>query len=217
MSAEYFRHSSRLAMVLAAFSLVGTALLALTFSATKDNIAASEKKAKLALISQILPATLYDNDVIQDAAMLPPAPELGLAEPSLVYRALKDGQPSAVVLEAVAPDGYAGKIKLLIAIRENGDISGVRVVSHKETPGLGDYIEIARSDWIRQFDGTSLEKLADKQWKVKKDGGQFEYMAGATITPRAMVKAVHKALGYFSANRERVFAAPSAQNGERAK
>ena len=208
MSTEYFRHSSRLALVLAAFSLVGTALLALTFEATRGNIAASEKKAKLALISQILPATLYDNDVIQDAATLPAAPELGLVEPSLVYRALKDGKPSAVVLEAIAPDGYAGKIKLLIAIKENGDISGVRVVSHKETPGLGDYIEIAKSKWISQFDGTSLEKLDDKQWKVKKDGGHFDYMTGATITPRAMVKAVRRALGFFSANRERLFAAP---------
>ena len=123
----------------------------------------------------------------------------------MTYRALKDGKPSAVVLEAIAPDGYAGKIKLLIAIRANGEISGVRVVSHKETPGLGDYIEIAKSKWIKGFDGTSLEKYPSKDWKVKKDGGQFDSVAGATITPRAVVKAVHKALGYFSANHERIF------------
>lgn len=204
----YTRHSARLAMVLAAFALVGTTLLALTYSATKDNIAASEKRAKLALIAQILPATLYDNDIIRDAVEQPRSPELGTTEPTLVYRAMKDGKPVAMVIEAIAPDGYAGKIKLLIAIRVNGEISGVRVVTHKETPGLGDYIEIARSNWIRVFDGTSLDKHPSKDWKVKKDGGQFDYMTGATITPRAVIKAVHKALVWFSSNREKVFSLP---------
>ncbi|BCB26922.1 electron transport complex subunit G [Sulfurimicrobium lacus] len=211
MSSDYVRHSTKLAMVLAAFALVGTSLLALTFDATKDIIAASEKKAKLALIAQILPPELYDNDIISDAVNLPPQPELGTAEATVTYRALKDGKPSAVVLEAVAPDGYAGKIKLLIAIKADGVISGVRVVSHKETPGLGDYIEIAKSNWIKGFDGTSLEKYQSKDWKVKKDGGQFDSVAGATITPRAVVKAVYKALGYFSANREKIFTLPKEQ------
>lgn len=209
MSADYLRHSVRLALVLAAFALVGTSLLALTFDATRDNIAASEKKAKLALIAQILPAELVDNDIIGEAASLPPQSALGTAEVTLVYRAFKDGKPTAIVLEAIAPDGYAGKIKLLIAIKENGEVSGVRVVRHKETPGLGDYIEIAKSQWIKVFDGTSLEKYSSKDWKVKKDGGQFDSVAGATITPRAVVKAVHKALGYYSANREKIFSLPA--------
>lgn len=209
MSVDYLRHSVRLALVLAAFALVGTALLALTFDATRDNIAASEKKAKLALIAQILPAGLADNDIVSEAASLPPQQELGTTEATPIYRAFKDGKPSAIVLEAIAPDGYAGKIKLLIAIRENGEVSGVRVVLHKETPGLGDYIEIAKSQWIKVFDGTSLEKYPSKDWKVKKDGGQFDSVAGATITPRAVVKAVHKALGYYSANREKIFSLPA--------
>lgn len=214
MSSDYFRHSMRLALVLAAFAFVGTSLLALTFSATKDIIAESEKQAKLALIAQILPHELFDNDIIADAATLPPQPDLGTAEDAVTYRAFKDGQPSAVVLEAIAPDGYAGKIKLLIAIKANGEVSGVRVVSHKETPGLGDYIEIAKSKWIEIFDGTSLDKYPSKEWKVKKDGGHFDSVAGATITPRAVVKAVHKALVYFSANREMLF---SLQAREQAK
>lgn len=205
----YARHSARLAMVLAAFALAGTTLLALTYSATKDNIAASEKKAKLALIAQILPPALYDNDIIRDAAELQAVPELGTAEPAVAYRALKDGQPAALVLEAIAPDGYAGKIKLLIAIRADGEVSGVRVVAHKETPGLGDYIEIAKNHWIKGFDGASLDKIPSRDWKVKKDGGQFDYMTGATITPRAVVKAVHKALVWHSANREKVFSLPA--------
>lgn len=214
MSLEYTRYSVRLALVLVAFALVGTSMLALTYNATKDNIAASEKKAKLALISQILPAALYDNDIIRDAAELQATPELGLAEPTLVYRALKAGQPSAAVLEVIAPDGYGGKIKLIVAIKVGDEISGVRVVAHKETPGLGDYIEIAKSSWIKIFDGTSLEKSPSKDWKVKKDGGQFDYMTGATITPRAMVKAVHKALLWFSANSEMVFSLPAQEQAK---
>lgn len=216
MNAEYFRHSGRAAMVLAIFALFGTALLALTYNATKGIIAESEKRAKLALIGQILPTNLYDNDIIKEAAQLPPAAELGTAEPTLLYRARKEGKPVAAVLEAVAPDGYAGKIRLLIAIKASGDISGVRVVFHKETPGLGDYIDVAKSDWIKHFDGASLSKYAENEWKVKKDGGSFDYMTGATITPRAVVKAVHKALVYFSANRDRIFNLP-AQNREQAK
>lgn len=204
----YTRHSAKLAMVLAAFAIVGTTLLAVTYSATKDNIAASEKKAKLALIAQILPPALYDNDIIRDAVEQPRVVELGTTEPSLVYRALKGGKPVAAVLEVIAPDGYAGKIKLLVAIKVNGEVSGVRVVTHKETPGLGDYIEIARSDWIKVFDGTSLDKPQSRDWKVKKDGGQFDYMTGATITPRAVVKAVHRALAWFSPNREKIFSLP---------
>lgn len=205
MKSSYFHHSLKLALVLASFALVGTSLLALTYGATKDLIAASEKKAKLDLITQILPAELYDNDITGAAVSLPPEAALGTAEATTGYLAFKEGKPSAVVLEAIAPDGYAGKIKLLIAIKANGEISGVRVVSHKETPGLGDYIEIAKSQWIKVFDGTSLEKYSSKEWKVKKDGGHFDSVAGATISPRAVVKAVYKALGYFSANREKIF------------
>jgi electron transport complex protein RnfG len=205
----YTRHSTKLALVLAAFALVGTTLLALTYSATKDNIAASEKKAKLALIAQILPPALYDNDIIRDAAELQAIAELGTAEPTLVYRARKEGQAVAAVLEVVAPDGYAGKIKLLVAIKSSGEVSGVRVVAHKETPGLGDYIEIAKNSWIKVFDGTSLDKHPSKEWKVKKDGGQFDYMTGATITPRAVIKAVHKALVWYSNNQEKVFSLPA--------
>lgn len=212
----YTRHSVKLAMVLAAFALVGTSLLAVTFNATKDIISESEKKAKLALIAQILPPALYDNDIIRDAAELKPVAELGTAESTLAYRALKGSQPAALVLEAIAPDGYAGKIKLLIAIKANGEISGVRVVAHKETPGLGDYIEIAKNNWIKGFDGTSLDKYQSNDWKVKKDGGQFDYMAGATITPRAVIKAVHKALVWYAANREKIFSLP-AQSQEQAK
>lgn len=211
-----FRHAAKASGILAAFTIVGTALLALTYLATKDIIAETEKQAKLALVGQILPREIYDNDLIRDAGELPPAKELGNADITPVYRATMGGQPAAAVIEAVAPDGYSGKIKLLIAIKADGELSGVRVVAHNETPGLGDYIEITKSPWIKIFNGLSLEKYGDKDWKVKKDGGRFEHNTGATVTPRAMVKAVHKALKYFAANREKIFAT-AAPKQEQAK
>ena len=110
------------------------------------------------------------------------------------------------MLQPVAPDGYSGKIFLIVAIRSNGEVSGVRVVAHHETPGLGDYIERTKSEWITGFDGQSLSSRRDDDWKVKKDGGQFDYMAGATISPRAVIKAVHKALQYFAQHREQLMA-----------
>jgi len=135
---------------------------------------------------------------------------LGNHRPGQAYLARKAGVATAVVLEAVAPDGYAGEIRLLVGIHSDGRIAGVRVTSHHETPGLGDYIEIAKNQWITQFDGHGLADTPAERWKVRKDGGRFEFMAGATITPRAVVKATHKALEYFAAHREQLL-----QGGQR--
>lgn len=199
---------------LLAFTVIGTAILAFTFGQTKDTIRQSEEREKLRLISQILPANLYDNQVVRDTLKLKPDDLLGTTEDSVAYRARLHGKPTAVVLEAVAPEGYGGDINLLVAIRASGEIAGVRVVSDNETPGLGDYIEIAKSKWIRNFDGASLERYNDEDWHVKKDGGKFDYMAGATISPRAVVKAVHHALQYFARHRNELFAAaPAPQQG----
>jgi RnfABCDGE-type electron transport complex G subunit len=113
--------------------------------------------------------------------------------PSTLYRARKAGQPVALVFESTAPDGYAGKIRLIVAVRANGEVA-VRVTQHKETPGLGDYVEVKDKNkarpWITQFTGLSLAQVSDREWKVKKDGGRFDYYAGATVTPRAVTKAV---------------------------
>ena len=203
------KNSIRTALTLIAFTVLGTGLLAYTFEITKDNIAKSEEQAKLALINQALPNALYDNAVVNDVTMLPATSELGTTQPTAAYRARLKDVPAALVLEAIAPDGYSGKIKLLIAIRANGELAGVRVVSHIETPGLGDYIDAAKSDWIKQFDRTSLAHPDSRAWKVKKDGGHFDYMTGATITPRAMVKAVHKALRYYEQHGSEIFARPT--------
>ena len=208
MSESVFKHSLSTAGIMIGFTVLGTALLAYTFSTTREPIAKSEAEARMALFRQILPETLHDNDLLKDVLKIPPGGDLGNRDETLAYRARLKGQPSAVVLEAVAPDGYSGDIKLLIAVRSDGEIIGVRALAHKETPGLGDYIDIGHSDWIKKnFDGQSLAKTPDDGWKVKKDNGRFDYMAGATITPRAVVKAVHKALQYFAAHHDELFAA----------
>src|SRR5436190_1847049 len=147
------KHALVTAAILIVFTAIGTALLTGTFETTKAPIAASERAAKLQLFSQVLPPKLHDNDLLQDTLELPPSAELGQHVPSKAYRARLNNQPAGVILEAVAPDGYSGEIKLLVGIAADGTLTGVRVLAHKETPGLGDYIDLAHGDWIKNFDG----------------------------------------------------------------
>jgi len=201
------RSTMQTAVNLVFFAVLGTAILASTFFMTHDAIIKSEEAEKLKLITQIVPPELFDNDIIQDKLTIQPSGSLGTDDVTTAYRARLKGEPSAVVLESIAPDGYSGKIWLILAVRANGELAGVRVVAHKETPGLGDYIELPKSPWIKGFDGKSREVYKEADWKVKKDGGQFDYMTGATITPRAVIKAVNKALIYFGENRDKLFVA----------
>jgi electron transport complex protein RnfG len=200
------RSTLQTAVNLVFFSVLATAILASTYFLTRDEIKKSVEGEKLKLINQLVPATLYDNDIINDTLNIPANELLGTEDTTLAYRARLKGEDSAVVLESIAPDGYSGRIWLILAVRANGELAGVRVVAHKETPGLGDYIELPKGPWIKGFDGKSRKEYTDADWKVKKDGGQFDYMAGATITPRAVVKAVNKALMYFEQNRDKLFA-----------
>ena len=204
------KHATKTALTLIAFAFVGTAMLAYIYNITRAPIEASEKEARLALFKQILPEDTYDNDLLKQTINIAPNPLLGNLIASEANIATRNNQPAGVILEAIAHDGYSGDIKLLIAIRADGSISGVRVLTHKETPGLGDYIDIAHGDWIKLFNNESVEKTPATQWLVKKDGGQFDYMVGATITPRAVVKAVHKALQYFEENKATLFATNTA-------
>ncbi|MDP2833679.1 MAG: electron transport complex subunit RsxG [Pseudomonadota bacterium] len=196
------RETLSTALTLLVFSVVGAGLLSGAYTLTRPAIEITEQAEKLALISQTLPPGSFDNDLVGDARPLPVDALLGLKRPGLSYVAQKAGKTTAVVLEAAAPDGYAGEIRLLVGIHADGRIAGVRVTAHRETPGLGDYIEIAKNQWITQFDGHSLADTPVERWQVRKDGGRFDSMAGATITPRAIVKATHKALKYFAAHRE---------------
>ena len=201
----------RTAIILFLFVVVFTGLLSSVYLWTLPTIKAAASEEKMKLIDDVLPRSRYDNTLLNDTVEIAPNAALGLDEASTVYRARKDGQPSALVLEAVAPDGYAGKIRLLIAIAADGALLGVRVTQHKETPGLGDYIEPKKDKnkerpWITQFDGLNPGVIETREWKVKKDGGRFDSVAGATVTPRAVIKAVGKATAYVAENRERLFA-----------
>lgn len=189
------------ALTLLVFSMLGAGLLSGAFGLTHATIEATERANQQRLLAQTLPAGGFDNDLVASARPLPATPELGLKRPGQVYLARQAGQPAAVVLEVAAPDGYSGEIRLLVGILADGRVSGVRVTAHRETPGLGDYIEAGKSGWIRQFEGKSLDDPPTAQWRVRKDGGRFDYMAGATITPRAVVRAVRRALEYFAAHR----------------
>lgn len=211
--------AARTALILFLFVVAFTGLLAAAYQWTRPAVEAAAAAEKMKLIGEVLPRQLYDNDFLQDTQPLPPTPELGLDEESIAYRARRQGAISALVLEAVARDGYSGKIRLLIAVATDGTLLGVRVTQHKETPGLGDYIEPRKDKnkerpWIRQFDGLSLTALTDRDWRVKKDGGRFDSLAGATITPRAVIRAVHKALRYVSANRGTLFADSTGEEGK---
>ncbi|HEY8354475.1 MAG TPA: electron transport complex subunit RsxG [Methylophilaceae bacterium] len=214
MSNEIVRHAARTAMIMIAFATVGTSLLVYIHELTKGPIAESEAAARMMLFRQIVPDSMHDNPLLEDVIEVAPDAMLGNRSVTRAYRARLAGEPMAVILESIAPDGYSGDIKLLVAIRADGTISGVRVLAHKETPGLGDYIDIARSSWIRQFDGLSLANRAAEHWKVKKDGGEFDYVAGATITPRAVIGAVRRTLEYFEIHRESLFAG-SVTTGDR--
>ncbi|HKK04459.1 MAG TPA: electron transport complex subunit RsxG [Gammaproteobacteria bacterium] len=195
------------AVLLGLFAIVGTALVAYTYSATKDRIAANERAILLRTLHTLIPASEQDNDMAQDTVQVTSPQYLGSPKPMTVYRARKHGKPVAAVFTAIAPNGYGGPIKLLVAVRYDGTIAGVRVISDQETPGLGDAIESEKSDWIYSFTGKSLDNPGKKGWAVKRDGGQFDQFTGATISPRAVVKAVHNTLLYFKQHREELFGA----------
>ena len=206
MAETPIQHTLKTTVTMMVFALIGTALLAYFFEITREPIEASEKEARLALFKQILPESAYDNGLLTDIVELPPSELLGSQHPTIANIAKLNHQVAGVILEAVAHDGYSGDIKLLIAIRADGSISGVSVLAHKETPGLGDYIDITHGKWIQLFNDESLSKSPPQLWQVKKDGGKFDYMVGATITPRAVVKAVLKALQFFEQNKKMLFA-----------
>ncbi|THF62655.1 RnfABCDGE type electron transport complex subunit G [Pseudothauera rhizosphaerae] len=206
------RTSLRTALIMLVFTLLFTAAMAFTYGLTRPAIEASELAEKMRLINEVLPPGSYDNALLEDVLRLGPTPELGLAQGGALYRARKAGEPAALVLEAEAPDGYAGRIKLVLAVTADGRVSGVRVTSHKETPGLGDYIDPKKDrnkerPWITQFTGAGHDRVDAAAWKVRRDGGVFDAPTGATISARAVTNATGRALGWALARRDALFAA----------
>ncbi|WAK01302.1 electron transport complex subunit RsxG [Methylobacter sp. YRD-M1] len=187
--------------VLAGFALIASLLLGITHCSTHDAIQQRLNEDLQKSLAEVVPSTLHDNDLLQDTVTVPSAEDNLGANETTVYIARKAGQVSAVCFKLAAPDGYSGIINMVIGINRDGEVLGVRVINHAETPGLGDKIEIAKSSWILDFNGRSLLGLTDAQWAVKKDGGVFDQFAGATITPRAVVKTVHRGLQFFNRHR----------------
>lgn len=197
------------ALILTGFALVGTGLVAVTYNGTKNIIAEAQRAALETSLNQLVPVDQYDNRVTEDRIDVVAPEWLGTNQPVTVYRARKNGQPVALFATPYAPDGYGGPIQLLIGVYADGTVAGVRVLAHKETPGLGDAIDERRSPWILGFAGKSLVNPSPEQWKVKRDGGVFDQFTGATITPRAVVKATRKFLEYVQGHRESLFAPTS--------
>ena len=202
------------ALALAAFGLIASALVAITFEGTKERIAENEKQALLKGLYEIIPPTRMNNDIYNDFITVQAAGLGYRGQLATIYRARHNEAPVAAILNVVAPDGYSGAIKMLVGINFDGSIAGVRIIDHKETPGLGDAIDLRKSDWIKGFDHLSLRQPTPEQWKVKKDGGEFDQFTGATITPRAVVKAVYKSLEYYEKYLHQIFAAPSEHRKE---
>ena len=201
-------------MGLAAAALIGvvavlTTALALLAGQTRDRIVANQQSALLQAIAALLPPGSYDNEILNDRIAVRSADLLGSQHPVQIFRARRGGEPVAVLINAIAPDGYRGPIELLIAIKYDGSLYGVQVLDHDETPGLGDAFENRDANWLTDFRGRSLENPPQGRWTVRKDGGDFDAFTGATITPRAIVKAVRKSLEYYRTRRETLFEDPS--------
>jgi len=194
------------ATLLMVFAVAGAALVGLTYIQTAADIKHNEELTLLRKLNTIIPAASYDNDLLSDTTVIGPQLLLGTSEDTLVYRARKDDKNVAAIFTSIAPNGYNGPIQMLVGVYTDGRLAGVRIVKHRETPGLGDAVELSHSKWILGFDNKSLNDPDAKHWKVKRDGGIFDQFTGATITPRAVVKAVHDALLYFKQNQALLFA-----------
>ncbi|MCY1284916.1 Electron transport complex subunit RnfG [compost metagenome] len=210
---EITRSMLKNSLLLGAFAAVTVGLVAVVHQGTATRIQQAERDAQARSLGELLPAGSYDNHLL-DSTVPAFDPEL-LGQPQALpaYVATLRGEPRAVILQVRAPDGYSGAIHLLVGVQADGRLAGVRVVKHNETPGLGDKIELAKSPWIRGFAGRALGDPGDAGWAVRKDGGQFDQFAGATITPRAVVKAVHLALQYFDKHKAELLAVQEKPRG----
>ncbi|MGF1849621.1 electron transport complex subunit RsxG [Vibrio lentus] len=200
-------------LVLAIFACASTGLVAVTHYLTKDQIKQQEQAQLLSVLNQVIPHDLHDNELFSSCTLVQ-AEELGTEQVMPAYIAKLNGEPSAIAIEAIAPDGYNGAIKVIVGMKIDGTILGTRVLSHQETPGLGDKIDLRVSDWILSFAGKQVTDSNLDRWKVRKDGGDFDQFTGATITPRAVVKSVKQAVQYVNQNNQALLAQPLNCGGE---
>lgn len=196
-------------LMLAIFAIVTTGLISLTYFGTRDQIALQQQQKLLSILNAVIDENSYDNAIHSDCVLVTSSEFLGSNEPQHIYRATQLGQPVAAAIETTAPDGYSGRIQLVVGVSSNAQgeakVTGVRILEHKETPGLGDKIDLRISDWVLDFNNQLYSEDRSSIWAVKKDGGQFDQFTGATITPRAVVKAVKLSAQYYIANQDSIF------------
>lgn len=202
----------RTGLTLAVIAAVCTALVAATYQSTRDRIAANEKALLEQSLRPVLAGLFHDSGLTESPVIIDPPHELPGSEPAIIYRVFAGSEPVAALFVVTARDGYAGPIRILVGIDVEGAITGLRILQHRETPGLGDTIESARSDWVFQFDGRSLGDPGIERWAIKADGGDFDQLTGASVTPRAVIKAVRDTLIYFDARREEIFLLPATED-----
>ena len=201
-----FQSMGKNSLLLAVFALITAFILASTDRLTQDRIAQSERLAAQKALFEIVPLERHNNDLLLDTQPIPEQywATLGLESGGDIHIARLDGQPVAAIIPSITPEGYSGDIAMIVGVNFDGSVAGVRVVEHKETPGLGDKVDLRKSDWILSFNGKSLSKPEPSAWNVKKEQGEFDQFTGATITPRAVIHQIAKTLQYFSQDKERL-------------
>ena len=198
-------------ITLAMIAAICTALVAATFQMTIDRIAANEKALLEQSLQPALAGVFYDGDVSESRLVIPPPHELPGNDAAIIYRVFAANEPVAALFAVTARDGFSGPIRILLGVDVSGTVTGVRILQHRETPGLGDKIESSRSDWVFQFDGRSIGDPTVTAWALKGDGGEFDQLTGASVTPRAVLKAIRNTLLYFDAHRDEIFLAEASE------
>jgi electron transport complex protein RnfG len=197
---------ARAILLVSVIALVAALVVTGSYELARERIAENERERLLASLHQVLPADAHDNDLSRSRVSVRDPVLLGTDTSVDVFLATKEGMPVAALFTSVAPDGYNAPIRLLIGISTAGVVTGVRVLSHRETPGLGDWIDALKSDWITHFTGASLETHPPQAWTIEQEGGSFDAFTGATVTPRAVIKAVHNTLLFFQEHRQELLA-----------
>lgn len=211
----FFASISKNAVILVVFALVSSGLSALTYWLTKDKIQSEKELALNRLIVDIVPQEHFNNDVYHDCVLVNSDPNIAASKPAKIYRMRQNDKASALIIETTTPKGYSGDITVAVGIFINGTISNVGIIDHKETPGLGDKVEVRKSDWLKQFPGQKLEADRDSYWQVSNDGGAFDAITGATITPRAIIAAIKGSLLYWEQHKDTLFSWPSSCQNQR--
>jgi len=199
---------------LAVIAAICTTLVAATYQLTRDRIVANEKALLEQSLQPALAGTAYEGNVSESRLVIQPPHDLPGNDAALIYRVYAQDKPVAALFAVTARDGFSGLIRILVGVTFDGTITGARILQHRETPGLGDKIESAKSDWIFQFDGRSMGNPEATGWAIRNDGGEFDQLTGASVTPRAVVGAIRDTLLYFDAHRDEIFAAESSEDSK---